>query len=222
MNQQATPTTPQRSQPRPRAGASVTAWALLLAVLLLGMGTDLLSKHLAFENIWIKPVQLDREVILSDPDWHPPVYAHRVVLANILDLRLVLNRGAVFGIGPGQRYFFVGFTMIAVIVGLGVFAFKTKPTDRVAHVAIGFILAGAVGNLYDRIAYGAVRDFLNLFPDLHLPLNWSWPGGNSEIFPWVFNVADVFLLMGIGLLMIVLNRKDHSRSAPRQAEAPAK
>lgn len=197
--------------PERRAGRCAGSWAILLTVLILGIGADLLSKHLAFEHIWHEPVALDRDVILDAPrEWHPPSDAHVVVVLKVLDLRLVVNRGAVFGIGPGQRYFFIGFTLLALAIGLVVFAMKTRCGDRVAHFAIGLILAGAIGNLYDRIKFGAVRDFLNLFPNVHLPLGWTWPGGNSEIFPWVFNVADMLLLAGIGLLMIVMNRTPSS------------
>lgn len=206
---EARPPAPQR----PLAGNSAVCWMVLLIVVCLGLAVDLASKQAAFAMIGNEPVVLDRAVILADPQWHPPADAHRTAVPNLLDLHLVLNRGAVFGIGPGQRAFFVVFTLLAVGVGVYAFAFRTRVGDWMAHLAIGCILAGAGGNLFDRIMFGAVRDFLKIFPDVHLPLGWSWPGGNSEIFPWVFNIADVLLLTGIGLLMIRMN----ARPAPARS-----
>jgi signal peptidase II len=127
----------------------------------------------------------------------------------------------VFGLGENRRGAFIAFTVFAAAAGLFVFARWTSPKDRVAHVALGLILAGGIGNLYDRIAYGVVRDFLHLFPGRHLPFGWSWPRGGSELFPWVFNVADMMLLAGMGLLMIHLNRAETRRKRAVQADAPA-
>jgi len=209
------------------AGRSARSWILLLSVLLAGLLVDLGSKRLAFAFIGDEPIVLEREVILADSEWHPPADAHQTAIPGVLDLHLVLNRGAVFGIGPGQRFFFVVFTLVAVAVGFYVFAWRTRAGDAMTHLAIGCILAGATGNLFDRIMFGAVRDFLKILPDVHLPLNWAWPGGNSEIFPWVFNLADVLLLSGIGLLMLRMNRRVEPaakgvRVAAASSAAPAK
>jgi lipoprotein signal peptidase len=51
-----------------------------------------------------------------------------------------------------------------------------------------------------------------MLPRWELPFGWRWPGNSSgEVFPWVFNVADVLLLAGMGILLIVLNRKEETR-----------
>lgn len=221
--------TPNRHEPaanasglgKPLAGRSLACWMALFVVITLGLSADLASKQAAFALIGETPVLLDREVILSDPDWNPPPDAHRVAIQGVLDLHLVLNRGAVFGIGPGQRAFFVVFTILAVGVGVYAFAFRTRIGDWLAHIAIGCILAGAGGNLFDRIMFGAVRDFLKIFPDTHLPLGWRWPGGNSEVFPWVFNIADVLLLTGIALLMLRMNRSPQPKPARQRDSLPS-
>jgi len=185
-----------------RAGRSIRSWLLLLSFLAIGIAVDLTGKQLAFDRVMSSPVVLSRETIVSDPSWHPPYHDPIVVIPKVLQLRLVLNRGAVFGVGPGHRWFFVVFTVLAVVVALCVFAFRTNRQQVLIHVSLAFILAGALGNLYDRIRYGAVRDFLNMFPDVNLPFGWHWGNGSAEIFPWVYNFADVFLLCGIGLLML--------------------
>jgi signal peptidase II len=120
----------------------------------------------------------------------------------MLNFRLVLNDGAVFGIGSQQRGFFILFTIAALGIAGWIFSNHTFANNTLSHVAIGCVLGGGVGNLFDRIFVGRVRDFMYLFPDRHLPFGWSWPGGNTELFPWIFNTGDVLLLCGMGLLMM--------------------
>ncbi|NJS15352.1 MAG: hypothetical protein HC788_13065, partial [Sphingopyxis sp.] len=67
---------------------------------------------------------------------------------------------------------------------------------------LGLVLAGALGNLYDRVVYGAVRDMLHMFPGVELPFGWTWPNGLRDVWPWVFNGADVSLLVGVGVLLM--------------------
>jgi len=190
-----------------RAAGSPRAWAVLVLVLGVGLTADLWTKAWAFRTIAGVPVEIKREEVLRDPNWHPPTDGPVHALPwNLLDYRLVINRGAVFGIGENQRAFFILFTVFALGAGLLVFGRLTDAKNHLAHAAIGLVLAGGVGNLYDRIQYGVVRDFLHMLPDRHLPFGWRWPGNNPEIFPWVFNIADVMLLAGIGLLFIQLNR----------------
>jgi len=190
---------------RPPAWRSPCAWVVLLVVLTLGLSLDLISKTWAFNNVADQPVMLDRPTIVKHPNWQPPRHEPIVVLDRVLNIRLVLNPGAVFGIGPGQRWFFIFFTLSAMAVGLLLFSFRSRAGDHIIHLAIGCILAGAGGNLFDRIMIGAVRDFLNMFPGIPLPFDWHWHGGSPELFPWVFNVADMLLLIGIGLLIFRIN-----------------
>lgn len=184
------------------AGRSIRAWIVVLVLLTAGLVSDLWSKQAAFAKVGPQPIVLTREAVLSDAYWRPPPGCHREVIPHVLDLRLVLNQGAVFGIGKGQRWFFITFTVTAMLVGFFIFAFRTRASDWLAHVALAAILSGAAGNFYDRVMFAGVRDFLNLFPKVYLPFGWHWPGGSAEIFPWVFNIADMLLLIGIGLLML--------------------
>ena len=188
---------------------------MLLVILVAGLTADLGSKAWAFRSVAGAPVVLEYNQVVSgamQPPWHEGV---RVIPADILDFHLVLNRGAVFGLGQGSRLMFIMFTVIAAAVAIAVFGWRTRSKSTLAHVAIAMILAGGLGNLYDRFAIGAVRDFLHLLPRWDLPFGWSWPGGNSEVFPWVFNVADMLLLAGMGLLLIHVNlseRKQHAQA----------
>lgn len=212
-----------RNPPR-RSYRSPAAWFTLLTVLVLGLALDLGSKTWSFQRIADEPVVLDRAAILASPEypwvpWHEPVH---VLPARLLDFRLVINHGAVFGIGQNQRFVFIVFTFIALTVAFWVFGRMTLATHRLAHLGLGFILAGGLGNLYDRITFGVVRDFLHMLPGRQLPFGWKWPGGSSEMFPWVFNVADVMLLLGMALLMIHVNRLEkHRRIAEQSAAKPS-
>ena len=163
---------------------------------------------------------IDRPTLLADPGYNPIPFhrGQRALPWNLLDFRLVINRGAVFGIGADQRFLFIVFTCGALAAGLLIFAWRTQARHRLAHVALALILAGGLGNLYDRIVFGVVRDFLHMLPRRHLPFGWRWPGGSTELFPWVFNVADVMLLTGMVLLMIHVNRMER-RAEARKREA---
>ena len=187
---------------------SRSAWVVLVSTVILGLVSDLLSKSLAFANIADTPAVITREQVLGAdrlasllPD-HDPV----TVIPSVLELTLVLNPGAVFGIGAGQRWLFVTFTAFAAIFAMHVFAKWTKPRDRFAHFAIGLLLAGGLGNLYDRLRFACVRDFLHPLPGVKLPFGITWPNGSDEIWPYVSNIADLWLIIGIGMLLVLMWR----------------
>jgi signal peptidase II len=183
---------------------SSASWARLLGVFAGGIALDLWSKSWAFANVAAAPVELTRERVLDDPSFALPHHPRVPVIPfDLLDFTLVLNYGAVFGIGQHRRELFIGFTVLATAAAVILFARGTRARMRMAHIAIGLILAGGLGNLYDRMTYGAVRDFLHMLPGWQLPYGWRWPGNaTSDVFPWVFNVADVLLLAGMALFVI--------------------
>lgn len=186
------------------AWRSPASWARLLGVFAVGIALDLWSKSWAFANVASTPVELTRERVLDDPSFALPHHPRVQVLPlDLLDFTLVLNYGAVFGIGQHRRELFIGFTVLATAAAVILFARGTRARMRMAHISIGLILAGGLGNLYDRMTYGAVRDFLHMLPGWQLPYGWRWPGNaTSDVFPWVFNVADVLLLAGMALFVI--------------------
>jgi signal peptidase II len=198
------------------------AWILLTTVLAIGLSVDLVTKWWTFENVAATAVRIDRERILTDR-YYDPVPHHqptKVLPWDLLHLRLVINKGAVFGLGQDKRQFFIVFTVVAVGAAVVFFA-RTSARFWMAHIALGLILAGGLGNLYDRWQFAAVRDFLHMLPGWQLPFGLSWPGGSSDIFPWVFNLADVMLLAGMGLLLLHINRvetrKERSRKKTEEA-----
>ena len=200
------------------AWRSAWAWAFLLGTLALTLGVDLLSKEFAFRYVAGAEVVVDRQRVLDisrneDPraisQLIIPAHKPRVVVPELLHFTLVINPGAVFGIGPGHRMFFMAFTLVALAFGVFMFANWTSPRDFGAHFAIGLLIGGGLGNLYDRLFKACVRDFIHPLP------GWKWPNGwklfgDPAIWPYVSNLADLFLLIGILMLLAHLWRKDRS------------
>ncbi|HLA38005.1 MAG TPA: signal peptidase II [Candidatus Brocadiales bacterium] len=102
-----------------------------------------------------------------------------------LSLVLSRNKGGVFGVIQGANYLFILFSVLALFLLLWVYERSDKGRLSTS-LAMGCVLAGAVGNLIDRLAYNYVRDFI----DLHVGMR-HWP---------TFNLADVFLCVGVGLM----------------------
>lgn len=217
--------------PNPRFSplTSPAAWALILITIVLSVIVDLGSKSWAFEQVAPVPVTVDRARVLwvkenIDPRAitqeivppHPPT----IVIPNLLHFTLVLNPGAVFGSGAGKRHFFIGFTVIALAFAAWMFSRWTTSKDHLAHLGLGLLIGGGIGNLYDRLVYACVRDFIHPLP------GWIWPKwmpmlSGKEVWPYVSNIADLFLLIGIGFLMIHLWRRDSAAAKSKQKPAQA-
>jgi signal peptidase II len=180
------------------------AWTVFVAATLFAVVSDLASKAWAFASIAEKPVVVRRAEVLSAGPAHLwtliPVHESRVVVPRVLDLTLVLNPGAVFGIGAGKRWFFVMFTGIAVAACVVMFLRWRRRGDSLVCAALGLVLGGGVGNLYDRLVFACVRDFLHPLPGVKLPLGWRWPWGGRDVWPYVSNIADLLLIVGVALL----------------------
>lgn len=104
------------------------------------------------------------------------------LLGQWLYLTYVQNRGAAFGILPGQSWFFLGAAFL-IITGLIIYNLRYS-VEKLVQVWMGLIAAGAAGNFIDRFHLEYVIDFLDL--------RW-WP---------VFNVADMAVVVGGSLLVI--------------------
>lgn len=164
---------------------------------------DLWTKVWAFKSIALFPVEVRREEVLKvTPElWRlVPQHEPKVVVEKLLNFTLVLNPGAVFGIGAGKRWFFITFTAIAMVIGVMAFAKFTRARDWAMQLAIGLIVGSGLGNLYDRVTFGCVRDFIHPLPNMKLPGGMSWPWGGNDVWPYVSNVADALLI--VGLVMI--------------------
>ena len=173
---------------------------LMLASILLTV--DLASKSLAFARVAGEPVDLSdtggrAEAIPA----HDPVIA----VPKLLAFRLTLNRGAVFGLGQGGVALLAVVSAVAAIV-VFTMGYRLPPEAQRRRVLLAMILAGALGNLWDRVMYDAVRDLFLLFPGVNLPFEWSWPGGARGLYPWIFNAADVYLVLALGAFAFGLDQ----------------
>lgn len=205
---------------RATAWKSRRAWALLVVVAILALAADLVSKDVAFRSIGPRPVVITRQDVREARSLSAliPAGSTVVVVPRVLDLTLVLNPGAVFGLGNGMRWLFVAFTFAALVFAVWMFGAWTRPRDVAAHIAIGLLIAGGLGNLFDRLVFGCVRDFLHPLPGVRWPFGWSSPWAGREVWPYVSNVADLWLCIGIPLLMFHLWR--HGRHEQNATAAP--
>lgn len=119
----------------------------------------------------------------------------RAVIQGIFSLTYIHNTGASFGIFQGARIFFLIATAITLMV-LGIYMVKARKNQSAwLKVCLALIVAGALGNFIDRILFGYVRDFLD-FSGLY--------------FPFIFNVADMCLVVGsimLGIYILFIHKE---------------
>ena len=120
----------------------------------------------------------------------------------IFNFTWVENRGVSFGLfGDGSARWMLSVFSVVVAGILGWWALKAD--RRLLVSAIGLIMGGAIGNVIDRIRFGFVVDFLDFSgPHFFLPGFIPFLGGMKVSFPWVFNVADGAITMGVILLIL--------------------
>lgn len=114
-----------------------------------------------------------------------------IPLIDGFSLTYVRNTGAAFSMfaDMSESYRVPFFLTVAAIAIVGIFYFvhSTPASQSLVLVACGFVLGGAIGNVIDRVAYGSVIDFLDVYYG-----TWHWPA---------FNVADSFISTGVVLLL---------------------
>lgn len=110
-----------------------------------------------------------------------------VLWKDVLHFSFVRNEGAAFGMLQNQRWLFMIVSTVA-IVGLLVYLIRWKPKSLWVRLSIAMIIGGGIGNMIDRIFLGYVIDFI-YFKLIDFP---------------VFNVADSFVTVGCGILVVYL------------------
>jgi len=123
------------------------------------------------------------------------------VIDGFFNITYVRNTGVAFGIfssvsSPVKSIILSAFAALAAVLVIG-YSLRTPLQNRLLHTALALILGGALGNLYDRIAYGYVVDFLEFYVG-----RYHWPS---------FNVADSAISIGVVLLAIEITRNEAPR-----------
>tara|TARA_B100001248_G_scaffold50861_1_gene32948 strand:- start:2381 stop:2851 length:471 start_codon:yes stop_codon:yes gene_type:complete len=147
---------------------------IILIIIIFSFFLDLLTKNYALNHLIIN---------------------HSLSINNFLNFTLAFNYGAAFSFlsdaGGWQRWFFIAFSFIVIIV----ISYMMIYDDNSPYIAFSFVIGGALGNLNDRIIYGYVIDFIELYYN-----TFYWP---------IFNIADVAISIGVILLLhnIIFNKK---------------
>ncbi|MDX8129654.1 signal peptidase II [Methylomonas sp. OY6] len=114
-----------------------------------------------------------------------------IPLLPYFNLTYVHNTGAAFSFlaqaGGWQRWLFAGLAVVMSSI-IAVWLYRLKKHETLMAVALSLVLGGAIGNLIDRVAYGYVIDFLDVYYR-----NWHWPA---------FNIADSAICVGVGLMLL--------------------
>ena len=131
-----------------------------------------------------------------------PLHDSFSVIPGFFSITHVRNPGAAFGFLAGasplfRNVFFVGVTMAAILLILH-YVRTNKSEERLLTLSLSLILSGAVGNLIDRIRFGEVIDFLDVYVGSH-----HWPA---------FNVADSAISVGAVILFVELVRQGRERN----------
>lgn len=160
---------------------------LLLATAVL-VGIDQLTKYLVTANM-----QLGQSIPIID---------------GVFELLYHRNTGAAFGILQNQRWVFIVFTAIVMVIVLGLLMSGKFRQYKLANLAGVLILAGGIGNMIDRLAYGYVVDFLYAkFID----------------FP-IFNFADCCVTIGAAVFLVAflfVYKEDKTPKTQEEAAAPS-
>ena len=151
--------------------------------------------------------------LVVDGSWSMPL------LPGFMRFEFVANRGASFGMGEG---FGLVFAVLAIVVSIGIVWYinRAQALSKAELVGLGMVMGGAIGNMFDRLVYGYVTDFLCT---------------EFISFP-VFNIADIGITCGVAIALIgflilspankvdataELNRRD-AEAAEKRARKAAK
>ena len=126
------------------------------------------------------------------------------LINNVLHLTYITNDGAAFGSFSEQRWVFMSISTVMILF-MAVLLFLWTDRDPLFYASVSMIVGGGIGNMIDRIAYGTVVDFIDFcaFPNLWM---------------WIFNGADAFVCVGVGLFIIYYVRSEIKASKAKKEE----
>jgi signal peptidase II len=189
-------------------------WLIFLIVGTLSLVADQATKIWARDALPV--VRVDRgstACIVPEDIASRACQGHPVsVIDGFWEWRLSMNPGSAFGLFSSQESARILLSIVGIIAVIGMLWMlrKARPDQTILHWALALVAGGAIGNLIDRIYFGVVTDFILWRYKTH-----EWP---------VFNIADVVLVVGVGLMFIDIQkegRREKARKAGAQDKAKA-
>jgi signal peptidase II len=121
-----------------------------------------------------------------------PLHDSVAIIPGLVDFTHVLNSGAAFGILNGVDFPFktvlIAVIAMAALIGVGLYAASISHHQVIARVGLALIIGGAAGNLIDRVLFGSVVDFVDVY----------WRNYHF----WAFNVADSAISVGVAMMIL--------------------
>ena len=121
-----------------------------------------------------------------------PLHESVTIIPGFMDFTHVLNTGAAFGFLNASEFAFktglISLIAVGALAGVAVYAARLPPDQILARTGLALIIGGAAGNLIDRVSYGAVVDFVDVYWRTH--------------HFWAFNVADSAITVGAGIMIL--------------------
>ena len=143
---------------------------------------------------WLAAIVIVDQITKAIVDGTMPLHYSIPLIDGFLNLTYIRNTGAAFGIFAGTHEVFrLSFLIGVSILAIGfilVMLKRLRESETGLAAALAFILGGAIGNLIDRIVYGEVIDFLDVYWSIY-----HWPA---------FNVADSFITIGVAITLCYL------------------
>lgn len=136
---------------------------------------------------WTKAMVLGEAVFNALPCLDATQRCGRIELAGPFDLTMLWNRGMSYGLFQSEGAMRWVLAAVMAIIAVGFFVWLLRATEPFLKLALALVVGGAIGNLIDRVRFGAVVDFID---------------ANGLGFPWVFNVADAAVSVGAVLLFV--------------------
>jgi signal peptidase II len=166
-------------------------WTLFWTIALGGAAFDLATKTFVFSRIG------------------PPPASPVSLIPRVLEIHTSFNRGALWGMGRSLPYSSAVFAALSVVAALAICYFlfvKKAAADARLTIALALIMAGAIGNCYDRLVHGQVRDFVHFHVD---PIGFDCA---------IFNFADNMLVAG-AITIILLALRPETAKPPVELES---
>lgn len=158
--------------------------------------------------LWLLPIlgvvsldQITKYLIAANMRLHETI----PVFEGILNLTYIHNKGAAMGMLHNNRWVFMIISTVTIIgISIIMFSQYKKYYNPLLYTALSFIVGGGIGNMIDRVYLGYVVDFVDV---KFIPF-WKW----------IFNVADIFVCVGCGLVVLYIILDDIKSSKSKKAD----